>query len=290
MPDEPTPIRQALFEVVEDVEVDGHRYVRVSPRSPDTLAEDLAPRITAPYFDQDAAVERILRAARELDFFAQDELAADDPRVLEAAREERDAVLPAAWRGDRPQQLDVQRSELGEIVASDVLSSLFGTRIPASRIAHKETPDQQTRGADVMGWEDDSPGLVLVLSEVKGSTQAKSPPSVIAGMEAKLRTLLTDRRALHQELIWLRDHASEEHSKECASACVSFQLRLQAFSISLVPVLLRPSSVAAETDPGVFRDNPTSFAPAPIRFVTIVVEQDLFDLASDVFARARSAA
>lgn len=282
-------MQSRLFEIVEDDVIGDHRYLRVAPASPETLAADLAPRITSPYFDEQAARERIQRAARELNLFPGESLADDDPRILEALAEERDAVLPAAWAGDRPKQLDVQRSEFGEIVAAEVLSSLFETRIPASRIAHKETPDQQTRGADVMGWEGDRPSLVLVLSEVKGSTQRSSPPSVIDGMETKLRALTTDRRALSQELIWLRDHASDDHAQECSAACASFLLRRPVFSLAISPVLVRPAACVADDDPGIFRESPNDFG-VPVRFVTVIVEPDLFELAAEVYALARAAA
>jgi hypothetical protein len=279
-PDEP------LFQIVDDEQVGEHRFLRIAPVAPDRLAADLAPRITVPYFNEDLARDRIIRAARELDLFAGETLTEGDPRLEEAIAAERDAVLPAAWGEDRPRQLDVQRSEFGEIVAADVLSNLFGTRIPASRIAHKETPDQQARGADVLGWEGAFPALVLVISEVKGSTEGASPPSVITAMEKKLRTLLEDRRALLQELIWLRDYSSDDHAEECAAACASFQLRAPAFTTLLAPILVRTASKVGSNDAGAFRDASKSFG-SPIRFISIVVEQDLFDLAADVYRRAR---
>jgi hypothetical protein len=265
-----------------------HRFLRVAPVAPGRLVEDLAPRITRPYFDEEAAKERIQRAARELNLFEGLALADDDPRLLDAVASERDAVLPAAWKGDRPKQLDVQRSEFGEIVAADVLSGLFGTRIPASRIAHKETPDQQTRGADVMGWEGTLPELVLVISEVKGSVDSTSPPSVVAGMEEKLTTLQTDRRALLQELIWLRDHSSDACAVESIHACVAFQLRKPVFTTLLAPVLIRPAAVDGADDCGPFEATPDAFG-APIRWITVLVEEDLFKLAAEVYQQARDA-
>lgn len=286
-----TPLspQDPLFEIVSEENVGRHRFIRVVPAAPETLAADLAPRIKAPYFDEGAARERIIRAARELELFEGEGVSDDDPRLAEATAEERDAVLPTAWRGDRPKRLDVQRSEFGEIVAAEVLSSLFGTRIPASRIAHKETPDQQTRGADVMGLERELPELVLVISEVKGSTHAASPPTVIDGMQEKLRSLMEDRRALLQELIWLRDHSDEASARDCALACVSFQLRRPVFEVVLAPILVRMSSVEGENDAGEFRSSPDDFN-SPIRFISVLVNEDLFDLAAEVYRLAREAA
>ncbi|HVX32153.1 MAG TPA: Hachiman antiphage defense system protein HamA [Solirubrobacterales bacterium] len=275
-----------MFEIVSDEQQGEHRFIRIVPKAPDSLAADLAPRITRPYFDEETARDRIIRAARELEIFSGEELDADDPRIEAVVAEERDAVLPAAWKGDRPKQLDVQRSEFGEIVAAEVLSSLFETRIPTSRIAHKETPDQQTRGADVMGIEGDEPQLLLILTEVKGSTDSKTPPGVIPDMEAKLKGLVENRRALLQELIWLRDHSSEAHTRECATICVSFQLRQPIFGLLLAPILIRTASKEGASDAGGFRESPETFG-CPIRFVSVIVEPDLFELAGETYALAR---
>jgi len=280
---------EPLFEIVSDEQQGEHRFLRIVPKDPAGLASDLAPRITQPYFDEEAARERIVRAARELEIFSGEDLSAEDPRIDAIVAEERDAVLPAAWKGERPKQLDVQRSEFGEIVAAEVLSSLFGTRIPASRIAHKETPDQQARGADVMGIEDGQAQLLLILTEVKGSTDSTTPPGVIADMEKKLKSLVEDRRALLQELIWLRDYSSDEHAAECAKVCASFQLNRPIFGLLMAPVLIRTASKEGGSDAGRFRDSPDEFG-CPVRFVSVVVEPDLFELASQVYGLAREAA
>jgi hypothetical protein len=187
----------------------------------------------------------------------------------------------------RPKATDVQRSELGEIVAADVLRTLFETVVPASRLAEKEIPDQQTRGADVLGLEDvDEDTIVLVLAEVKGSTDKQSPPGVLAGMAEKLRQLAGERRVLLQELIWLRDHAEETWAPLCAKVCSAFLLGRKLFSMLLVPVLVRTASTAGGDDCGAFKSDPDSFGER-IRFVTVHVEEDLFELARTVYTIAR---
>lgn len=190
-------------------------------------------------------------------------------------------------RRGRPQATDVQRSELGEIVAADVLRTLFETVVPASRLAEKEIPDQQTRGADVLGLEDvEADTIVLVLAEVKGSTDKRSPPGVLAGMAEKLKQLATERRVLLQELIWLRDHAEEAWAPLCARVCGAFLLGRRLFSILLVPVLVRTASTAGDDDRGEFKSDPDSFGER-IRFVTVHIDEDLFELARTVYAIAR---
>lgn len=277
-----------MFEIVADTVVGNHRYVKVAPAAPETLAADLAPRITQEYVDPVQALARLREAASDLVYFDNHAFEVTEEDLAEAVAEEIDAVLPASWREDRPQQLDTQRSEFGEILGAEILSSIFDARIPASRIKHKEIPDQATRGADVVGLEGGADQtLFLVLGEVKGSEAAASPPSVVAGMVTKLTTLATNRRALLQELIWLRDHAVDEHAKECAMACFTFTMKKQHFEILLAPILVRTQKTDQETDPGVFKSSPSDLG-ARVRWTTVILDvESLFDLAKEVYEIAR---
>lgn len=279
-----------LFLVSDERTVGNHRYVRVEPASPDTLAADLAPRVRQYYVDEHAARDRLSRAASDLVVFGATAVTLTEEEVDEAVKIELHASLPREWSGDRPRQLDPQRSELGEIVAAEVLSQLFDTRIPASRISHKEIPDQQARGADVMGLEGQPAlGSVLVLCEVKTSEDTASPPGVVAGMEAKLRTLTTDRRAMVQELIWMRDHSDGAHASMTSSMCAAFLLKRETFALVLSPVLIRRASTSQETDPGRFETHADSFGH-PIRWVSVLLDTSLFDFATDVYRRAGAGA
>src|SRR5437773_2449922 len=121
----------AMFQIVESREVDGrHVYLRLAPINPATLADDLAARITGAYLDVDTELQRLRDAANELRLFQGEDLAPTDAEIAEALAELRDALLPAGWDGRRPKHTDVQRSELAEIVAADVLTSHFATIIP----------------------------------------------------------------------------------------------------------------------------------------------------------------
>ncbi|MFJ5033257.1 Hachiman antiphage defense system protein HamA [Streptomyces sp. NPDC088560] len=283
-------MQNLLFEVVSDVTVDNHRYVHVTPKDPVTFAASIAPLITDRYFDEAASQAALLRSASELGLFSGDSFVLSDEDIAAAITEERDAMLPESWKGGRPKHLDVQRSEFGEIVAAEVLKQIFDTQIPASRIKHKEIPDQQTRGADVMGLEDlEQPKPTLIIGEVKGSQDSKSPPGVVAGMVEKLGSLVTDRRALLQELCWLRDHAEDEYVDACSRMYASFVLKREQFEMILTPLLVRTADTHKETDPGEFKNNPDDFGK-PVRWVSIVVEGDLFDLAQEVYRIAREGA
>lgn len=279
----------ALFKVVSDDVVGDHRYVRVEPVNPSTLAADLAPRVRARYIDDNAARARLTRAAEDLSLFEGSGVALTEADIEAALRDEHFAVLPAAWDGRRPKHFDVRRSEFAEIVAAEILTQVFGTAIPASRIAHKEIPDQQARGADVMGLEGSETAVVLVLCEVKGSESHTSPPEVVADMEVKLRTLVTDRRALTQELVWLREHSDDANSATCNAICAAYLLKRESFTFVLSPILIRRASTAGELDPGPFADDADSFGH-PIRWVSVLIDASLFDIADEVYQLAQAAA
>ena len=198
------------------------------------------------------------------------------------------AVLPAEWSGGRPRQTDPQRSELAEIIAAVVMSEVFGTVVPASRIAHKEIPDQQTRGVDVIGLENiENPQMTLIIAEVKGSCEAKSPPGVVDGMATKLAAVTTDRRQLTQELIWLRDYCDDEYAEVCARICARYLLCRSTPEIILTPILLRTTNTERSADRGKFAEENEDF-DYPIRFVSVIVDaEDLFDFAVAVYREAR---
>lgn len=279
-----------LFTIVSDEVVDDHRYVHVVPTDQALFAQTIAPMITAHYFDEVNTRARLLRSAQELSLFSGEAFAITEEDMQKALSDELDAVLPEAWKGDRESHLDVQRSEFGEILAAEVLKQVFDTDIPASRIKHKEIPDQQTRGADVIGIEKVQEARpTLVLGEVKGSTDQKSPPGVVSGMQKKLGELVQNRRALLQELCWLRDYADEPYVAACSRIHASFILKKDHFDIVLAPLLVRSSSTHHEDDAGAFKKRPTDFGK-PIRWVSIVVEGDLFEVAQEVYRIAREGA
>lgn len=278
----------ALFKIVED-EVDGfRRFVGIHPVQSEELAVQLAPRIRRVYFDR-AAQERKLRdGINDLNMFSAREFTVTETEVEQALEEELDAVLPAEWRGGRPRQTDVQRSELAEIIAAEVFRGIFSTTLPAMRISGKEIPDQQTRGIDLLGFEDTGGDTVtVILGEVKGSCERRSPPQVVADMAHKLRVLVEDRRTLLQELGWLRDHSDAEHVALCNRTYAGYLLNKVVPNFVLAPILLRTTGTAGEKDAGVFR-SPDFPAAHEVRFVRVsIMAEDLFKFAVEVYRMAR---
>jgi hypothetical protein len=278
---------QPLFQIVADEASGSRRFVSVSEIDVSNLAAALAPRIRNVYFRKRESRRRLREGIDDLNLFSSTAIVVPDEEIESALEEELDAVLPAEWHRGRPRQTDVQRSELAEIIAAEVFSALFSTTLPAVRISGKEIPDQQTRGIDLMGMEDvDKPSVTVILGEVKGSCEQKSPPQVVADMALKLKTIVADRRALIQEFTWLRDH-SDKHAKLCNRVYVGFLLKVTMPNFILAPILVRSAATAGGKDAGVFRGNgfPNSHA---VRFVRVtIMAEDLFKFAVEVYRHAR---
>jgi hypothetical protein len=275
--------------VLHDEDSHGQRRLcRVLPSASANLVATLAGRVRGVYFDQRAAEQRLREAASELTLFDSSALTVTEPEIQSALEEELRAALPAEWSGGRPKQLDTQRSELAEIVASTVMDEVFGTIVPASRIAHKEIPDQQTRGVDVIGLENiNGPNITMIIAEVKGSCEAKSPPGVVNGMAEKLISVTTDRRQFTQELLWLRDNCEDEYYAVCAQICSRYLLRRSTPEIVLAPILLRTAGTEGSADHGQFAKESVPF-PYPIRFISVIIDaDDLFDFAVEVYREAQ---
>jgi hypothetical protein len=283
-----TPTEQ-LFVIESDEELGGRRFVRVVPRNSDSLVEALAPLVRDAYFTIANTAERLRQAAEELTRFDGSGLVVTELQIATALEDQLDAMLPAAWRaGGRPQQTDPQRSELAEIIAANVVQTLFGTLVPASRIARKEVPDQQTRGVDIFGFENiRMPDVTFVIAEVKGSCEAASPPGVVADMANKLPQLATNRRRIIQELAWIAENSDDEFAKLCQDIHSYYLLKILNETVLMVPILLRTTFSAGTTDYGRFAPDGDKF-DFPVRFIGVIVEaEDLFELARAVYEQAR---
>jgi hypothetical protein len=185
-------------------------------------------------------------------------------------------------------QLDVARNELAEALAHLALPSLHGTVIPAPRIENKEIPSAPARGLDLLGLEDLP--LVAVISETKASDEAASPPAVVGSGATSLRgqfmRFLGAKDRLLVELNFALKHAKPEHQPLIGRAVMAHVQGTLA--LVAAPVLVRPRDRRSASDFGTFRENPDEFAPARVRFILLVIEGTLDDLARAVYERARA--
>jgi hypothetical protein len=198
-----------------------------------------------------------------------------------------EAAIPEA--GAHPvAQLDVARNELAEVLAALALGAVHGTVVPASRIRHKEIPGAPSRGRDLLGI--DAEPLVAVVGEVKASDEEASPPGVVdsgsSSMRVQLLTAATDGDRLSAELNWALKHAPPEHRLLVAHAMLAYAAG--ELPVVVAPVLVRPAHRHGADDFGAFRQDPSQFAPALVRFCLLRVEDNLDDLAKAVYDKARS--
>jgi hypothetical protein len=245
------------------------------------LADELAAVVREVYVSPGRLKEALTGALHDLGSVA-------DVDALDRAVEQTlSAAIPQPGTHPVP-HLDVARNELAEIIAFLAVPELYGTVIPASRIRHKEVPGQPVRGLDLLGVEDEP--LTVVLGEVKASSSAQSPPSVVGdgddSMRAQLRATVDDEQRLLAELNWALKHAPGEHRSLVARALLAHTCgHLQ---VAVAPTLVRPQGRGGEQDFGVFREDPDQFAPAHVRFSLLYVPGTLEDLANAVYERART--
>jgi hypothetical protein len=198
-------------------------------------------------------------------------------------------VPPPGVREDRP-WLDVPRNELAEVIAYLLIETVRGALVPAKRIQEKEVPGQPPRGMDLLALQT-NPTLRLLITEVKASGAADSPPSVVATGDDSLRGQLLKfmrrpERVL-QELNWVYKHSALENQPLVGRAILLWIRRL--LPVTVVPLLVRSLDKHQPSDFGSFRDRPSDFAPARVQFEIVRVSIGISTLAEQVYGRARSA-
>jgi len=95
---------------------------------------------------------------------------------------------------------------IGEALAEVHLSQEHGVEWPWNSERDKRTPMASLPGADLVGLTADGDGALLVLGEVKCSSDANNPPHVMSGrsgMANQLDKLADDLGLLHTLLCWL---------------------------------------------------------------------------------------
>jgi hypothetical protein len=272
--------------VVDDRDAAAHRYVVLECHADDRaeLIAALAELVLELYVDPTELADQLRTAAIGLGEVA-------DMGVIEAVIAEiSSATIPDDPPEGQPEQLQLQRNELAEILAYVAAEQYFGTLVPAKRVRHKEVPRLPSRGMDMLGL-DIEPEIALILSEAKASEEHASPPAVVgsgsSSLRAQLRAFQGDVAKILVELRWAERHSPPAEKEHVARA----MLRLAHNDLPMVvfPVLLRTAGAHQLTDPGCFADEPQLFFPARVRFCTIRVDEPLAPLAREVYAAARHA-
>lgn len=251
-----------------------------------TLVDELSEMVRELYLDSEELSAALAEAASGLESVV-------DPSYLDELLSEIGlAVIPApASNPNKPRHLDLARNEVAEVLAIAAAHEVLGAIVPAERIRNKEVGGQPARGIDLLAFVCE-PTLTLVLSEVKASSSADSPPSVVDTGHDCLRTRLTslvgDRSRLMDELNWAFKHCrAEAHKKFISEALI--KLGMELLPTIVFPVLVRPATVCQGTDFGQLLVEPEQVSPARVHFCIASIEGTLEELAGAVYSKARAA-
>ncbi|MFM9458171.1 hypothetical protein [Streptomyces europaeiscabiei] len=274
------------YELVSEVTVNGHTYECYDVRADDELVDEVARLVCELYVDPESLVSSLRAASADL------ELVASEGELSTLVDEVASSVIPQMNMQAKTLHLQTPRNEVAEILAYDALRSLHKVIIPASRIREKEVSGQPTRGIDIFALVM-HPKVRAVISEVKASSDAASPPGVVGvgddSMHAQTKKRLKDRKTLIAELNWAHKHTSSEMRIDVAKALILLS-RADAEPSVAAPVLVRPMERYKETDFGCFKESPEEYSPAQVRFLVLRIPGTLEDFADRVYARAREVA
>ena len=192
--------------------------------------------------------------------------------TAEIRRRLADASIPIR----RPGNFDVVRSDFGEVLAYVVLQQEFGTRFGYQGVRDRETVQLTARGIDVIGVEDGA-RPVLVIGEVKVSSESTSPPRVVDSAEDSLSSQhlahLRDPQATAKKC-WDKSRFASDRGVRDLFFLAAFLLeeeRWDDLDVVSYCLLVRPESLHTVADFGTFRSAPAKFAPARVRFFVVCV-------------------
>lgn len=275
------------FVVRDGCEHEGHRFTTYDCESHDDkdLVEELAERIRELYVDEER-----LRAVLEQSIIGLEPVA--DPALISGAIADTiNAAVPEPGQRQERTWLDLPRNELAEVLAYFIAEEVSEAVVPATRVREKEVPGQPPRGLDLLAFLVE-PAPRLLITEVKASEQASSPPAVVGSgpdsLRGQLLAFLHDRKRVLTELNWVMKHAPAAHEEMVGRAMLLWVAG--SLPITLVPLLVRTTTSLGTNDYGVFHQAPGQFSPALVQFELICLPSGLADLAEQVYNRARGVA
>lgn len=244
-----------------------------------------------------ALTERMVDAARRA-YGEADLLAIAEPEPDVVSRFNLEALVagfrlgmpdPEAESAKKPAWLRNDRSEMAELITREVLAELCAIRFPASPQSVKLNSNQPILGFD--GWglidrNDGSTALVLVL--VKGTEDVAIPPDVAATLIAECSAADTNDSAISRALSVLVKLLS---GTDDAQKLLGMLERLgdgQRIALVLGPTIVRGHHASDMLDLATLRAYAQG-QTTPIVGTSLSVQQDLGDLGTAVFTKARAA-
>ncbi|MBF8436537.1 hypothetical protein I0Q91_05575 [Halanaerobiaceae bacterium Z-7014] len=196
------------------------------------------------------------------------------------------------WSDNGIDNFQVVRSEFGEIIAQLTLMDYFETEFHLNRLKRKEIPMLPTRGIDFLGIEFDNEIPVLVLGEVKVSTEKRNPPGVVHNpgddgcLEIRIPHLLSDQEKITSELAYYLENVSADKKE----LYIDIFNRLTNEESTLViignPFLLRDAEAYSIEDLGNLLEYDSN-EYQKVRFVIVKIAEDINKLSKKVYDMAR---
>ncbi len=201
------------------------------------------------------------------------------------------ATIPSDETDKRPDNFKVRRADFAEILAALCLEGLYNTKIPAPNIPFRELTLSPGRGMDILGYETANDVISLILCEIKGSNEPKSPPQVVDKEDDCLKNQLyaytSDKRKTLNRILNAHKKASSYHKEILAKIALWWsQDNIDPLKVIVCPFLVRQADCYSSDDFGSFRIKKDEFLPASIRYLIICIHGNLIELSKSIYAEA----
>ena len=187
---------------------------------------------------------------------------------------------------------DPHITDITELIALRLLKNQRPHAVfPYPRVLHKEVPDLQHHGIDLIGFEETENGYNLLIVEVMASVSKAQPPSTVnQHFNQLLDTLSPDfPKRLVDDLIFIHDESLDTETKDILNgfltAIIEGKLNKKEGQIALA-VLVRPCSLCSQNDWEPFIKNTHKFEntkiPAVVWFGLIECDCKFSDIMNKI--------
>lgn len=197
-------------------------------------------------------------------------------------------VPDPASEGKKPSQLTNYRSEAAELVARKALGTCYRVEFPVAAQLVKGNANQPILGFDGWGLFEEDGNYSLVLIQVKGSEDTKSPPSVAEELISEGKKCTLDLSALGSALMTLVVLINDKALQLVILRMLEKLGNGSLPSIFIAPVIIRGNLEARISDLESLIENAESYLPAMSRGLTASLGVPLGDFGRTLFERARA--
>ncbi len=192
----------------------------------------------------------------------------------------KEATIPYEEENEKRKNFSIIRSDLGEALNYVLLEQTYGTKFAINLVTDRELVSAPGRGIDAIGVEEDNGTLRLIFSEVKVSSDKKSPPGVVDGSKDSMHHQhlghIGDRTSTTNKILTTAMKAkSPDIQALFFRAAILFENGHADLEVCAHCFLIRPEECYTDADFGRFKKKPDSYKPAYIRFEIVCVPEDI---------------